>query len=873
MISKIKSQSFIFVILSFLMPCFILTLAYAVFGMYPFGDKSVLIMDMSNQYVEFFAGLRNIVFGGQSLLYSWNKSFGGNFIGLFAYYLSSPLSFITLLFPARNLQEALLVVNILKIGLAGLTFSLFLKHVFKKKDISIVIFSLLYALMSYNIVYSMCLMWLDGVIWLPVILIGVEKIIKDGRFTLFTVSLALMFMSNYYISYPVGLFTFIYFLYRSFNTDNFGIKAFIKKSFVFAGGVLLSAACSAWLLVPAFFDLMQGKIGGSNYKPDFIINFDFHDILSKLFVGSYDSITNNGLPSIFCGILIILLLGFYLASGEIRLKEKISSIIVIAILLLSFYFTKVDMAWHVFQYPNWFPYRYAFLFSFFIIMLAYRGFLGIKSLKPAFFAATLAVMALAMSALIYFVATAGYEYLKNKSIILTIIFAAAYIIMLAAVRWKGTRTVWAVILSLLLLIMSSVEMYFNTEMLVRGLDNQFYFNDREAYVNFRDELIPLIENVKNSDKGFYRMEKTFERSKNDSIGLGYNAITHYSSTYNDNVNTLTRKLGFLQGHFWSSYFGSTIVTDSLFAVKYVMSKTSPNGYYINIDSNNDITMYQNPYALSLAYMADKQLLSVDVANSWDPYELQNNILKSMLKENRDFYKKIGNVQMETSNLNIEDFGYFKKYTPIDESKAAYISFTFNAPDDNLIYASFPTGSWDTCNLYVNGNYVGEYFTTYTKHNLLVGAFKKGEKINVKLELKESHLDLDNYLFYSFDMTAFESAIATLRKSELDIEYFDPTHIKGTVNAENANILFTSIPFDEGWSIWVNGEKQKPLTFANTFMCIEVPEGTNKIELKYSPKGFKTGVIISIAGIAAFSIILSVCWIKRRRQTVCMQHPT
>ena len=149
--------------------------------MHPFGEKSILIMDMSDQYVDFFAGLRDIFTGEGSIFYSWSKAMGGSYIGVFSYYVSSPLSVITLFFPRNMMPTALMILNILKLGLAGLSMCLYLRYTFGKRDFFTVVFSVLYATMSYAVTYSLSVMWLDGLIWLPMVLMGLERLIRTDR--------------------------------------------------------------------------------------------------------------------------------------------------------------------------------------------------------------------------------------------------------------------------------------------------------------------------------------------------------------------------------------------------------------------------------------------------------------------------------------------------------------------------------------------------------------------------------------------------------------------------------------------------------------------------------------------------------------------
>ena len=135
--------------LAFALPAAVMLWAYACLGMAPWGDRTVLVSDMSNQYVEFFCALKN-----GELFFSWSKALGTSYIGVFSYYVSSPLSLLTLFVPNEAMPVGLMLLIVLKVGLAGLSFALFAGRRFPGHDGAALVCALGYALMSYSMVYS-----------------------------------------------------------------------------------------------------------------------------------------------------------------------------------------------------------------------------------------------------------------------------------------------------------------------------------------------------------------------------------------------------------------------------------------------------------------------------------------------------------------------------------------------------------------------------------------------------------------------------------------------------------------------------------------------------------------------------------------------
>ena len=215
-IGKLVSRPNSYLALCFGIPVIIMYLIYLAMEIHPFGDGSVLVLDLNAQYVSFYEALREFVWGDNSLLYSFSRQLGGEFMGIYAYYIASPFSYIVALFPKEMILEALLFIFLLKTGLCGLSCGYYLSRITEKKKlrrVNVVSFSIMYALCAYAIVQQNNSMWIDAMIWLPLLTLGIEQLIKFGKFKLFVISLALTIWSNYYIGYMVCIYTVAYFFF------------------------------------------------------------------------------------------------------------------------------------------------------------------------------------------------------------------------------------------------------------------------------------------------------------------------------------------------------------------------------------------------------------------------------------------------------------------------------------------------------------------------------------------------------------------------------------------------------------------------------------------------------------------------------------
>ena len=199
---RLTKSHYFFLLLSFFIPFLIFGAVLAQFGVYPFGDKSILTSDMFSQYIQFYNRLYDSFYSGKSLFYSWEAGLGLNLVGVIAYYLSSPLSLLILFFERPHLPEAMILLTLCKLGLSGATMFLFLNNFATNQKYKSLIFSTMYALMTFSISYSFNLMWLDGIYMMPLIMLGVERLITKGRYTLF-----LSYLGHYFYS------EFLYFIY------------------------------------------------------------------------------------------------------------------------------------------------------------------------------------------------------------------------------------------------------------------------------------------------------------------------------------------------------------------------------------------------------------------------------------------------------------------------------------------------------------------------------------------------------------------------------------------------------------------------------------------------------------------------------------
>lgn len=421
--------------ISFLVPFGTLLISYFIFGVFPFGERSVLSLDLNGQYVYYYDYMYDVFAGKESIFYSWSRNLSGEFMGIVGYYLASPFNLLVWIWPRECITEGLLTMMVTKVGAIGLCTAVYLSRGRGMGKLTTVIFSSCYALCAYTLEQTMNPMWLDGVMILPIVVYGIEKLIDEGKFVMVTLSLVYAFVTCFYIGYMIGIFAAVYFIYYSCVTHKKGFhKLFIKRGFMFVGVAAVSVMMSAFMLLPVYHSLSYGKFDFSDNvteQTELSANFDLIELLDKMFPGTYDTCRMSGLPFLYCGTIVLILVPCFFFMKKIRGRDRIGAAGILAFMIVCMYIKQVDMVWHGGQLPNWLPQRYSFMISFLLVTFAARAFDEIGEIPKK---------TITISALVWFVALLRIEstdnYLEDISRDtmdgITVVLPAMLVLMLVA---------------------------------------------------------------------------------------------------------------------------------------------------------------------------------------------------------------------------------------------------------------------------------------------------------------------------------------------------------------------------------------------------------------------------------------------------------
>lgn len=872
---------------SFLTPFLGIIFIYCCLGVYPTGKNSVLVLDLNAQYIYYFEQLRSILTEGESMIYTFERALGGEFLGMFAYYLSSPLSLIVALFPKESITEAMYFILVLKTGIAGLSFSYLLT---RKRDMTVlsrVMFSTMYALCSYAVVMQHNVMWMDNVIVFPLILLSVDALISEGRFRLYVVSLVYSIMSNFYIGYMTCFFVLIWFFVRYFmltpeERNPFGEKKHFVRALVrIALYSLLAVMISAIIVLPVYYSLSFGKLEFSdpNYTPRQL--FDFADLLTKAFFGSYDSVRPSGMPFYYCGTLALILAPLYFFCDKIPTRKKVGFAVIMLFLVVSFNFSILDIIWHGMQRPNWLNARFSYMFSALMLLMAVDVFINIKSIG----AKAITGSAISWCALLVILARIGYDNLPDfqcvwVGILLFVLFCAVMPSYIRSLDTPAAKKTSAGVLCGIVI----AEAVGNGVVMLYSLDADVSYSQRSSYRQMIDTYSEAVSTFKDdgSDE-FYRAEKLVHRKKNDNFALDIKGMSNSTSTLNAKSIDLLSQFGYASMSHWSMYAGATAVTDALFDIKYVMADETDdkpvmsyihNLYELRASTGEKIDVYENPYALSIAYSVNADTLGYDLPpedpeddSYTDPFTYMNKLLSEMIGREVRIWTRADISDTFEDGCDMTFATGHRGYEKNGEGNAK-LTYIVNVDSTDALYVYFPSGYPRDADLKLNGKKLCTYFDGEDFSIRELGTFEVGEQVRIELVMKEEKMYIRSgcSYFWYFNEDEFVSAINELKDGTMDAHSKKDSYIHGTIDVpEGDGAVFTTIPYDEGWEVRVDGEVvEKIPTLNGSLIAFEITSGEHELEFEYKPDCVKYGLILTFTGIAVFALLCAADYLKKKK---------
>lgn len=851
------------ILAAFCLPVILMLLAFLVMGIYPAGENQIAVIDMYHQYVPFLGELQSKLQSGGSLFYTWNGAGGSNFWNLLAYYGASPLNLILVLFPKKFLMEGVTLILLLKIGLAGSTMAVYLRAIVWEKDkrsadISLVGFATLYALCSYVMAYYWCIMWMDAVALLPLCILGLHKIL-DGRSGVFyTVCLALVVFINYYMAIMVCIFILFYYPVLYFiKVQGESAGHFFKTTGRAVGYSLLGVLMSAVMLLPTWMSMQSTYYISADMPEKTELYNDLLDILNQMLPNA-ELTYREGLPNLYCGMFVVILLVFYWISRTIPLREKLLNGAFLVFLIFSLNINKLDFIWHGFHFPNQLPYRYTFMICFLLIAMAYQVFQRVDEIR--------------VNHLWILLAAGGGYYLLAQKILtehikdldLFVYSGLAWLALYVAILllYKKGRLPKNLLL-ILTVILLTCEMASNT---CTSID-QVGTTQRSNYYANEADIAKLVKKTEGTDDRFGRTEMNDNYILNCPAMYHYKGISQFSSSLNANATALMEHIG-VEGAPDKNRFNynqTDPVTNVMLNIRYLIGKNLPidDSDFKQIAKSGNSRLYESIYPLSIGYM------TADTIRTWNyeqenPFMVLDDYVRAVTQNKyTSVFTEIEPVDVSAANIELSSTGDgMWDSTLKNETKKSKTILTYQAQQTGKQYLFIEADDADA--ITVSQEKKDDKIEIRNDCGSIVnlGEMDSGTEFTVTIEYKEGKGGSVVSHVCTMDEAVWQDAYKMLSASMLDVTDYGDSCLKGTINVQEDGVFVTSVPYEAGWKLKVDGHTREiNELIGGAWISTSLSAGEHQIELSFRPPGLIAGLLITLASIG---LLIAAEWWRRRR---------
>lgn len=818
---------------------FLFLIIYALKSIVPIGKNTLLTVDFYHQYGPLLAELYDKVMAGDSLIYSFNTGLGLPFFRNFYNYLSSPFNITMFLFNRENIVTAFSIIIALKIIIASSIMTYFLNKFFNKYSITTTIFGLAYAFSSYFVAFYWNIMWLDSLVFLPLIILGIKKLIDEDKINLYILSLFLSILANYFITYMICLFACLFFIIYIIFKNDISRKELLKKILLFTLSSLIAGGLACFMLLPYVSSLNTISATGDSFT--FYKTFNFNPLY---FLANHFSLTDSivfssqdyYIPNISSGIIIFILLIVYYFNGNIKLKYKIMATIFILFLFFSFLYVPLDFIWHGFHTPNDLPFRFSFIYVFIINIIAFYSLDKIDFLKIRYAILTFLILLATLFYLLHI------NFLNRFKVEINILFLLISLIIFIIYKFKHNSNV-----KYILLFIICIDIILNIN------ENWKIDHDKNIFMDNYIAVDSVVKNIKNKDNSFYRVEKDFNQTLNDGAWYNYNGVSAFSSVAYEQMAKMQKSLG-LPGNDINSYYyrQNTPIYNSIMSIKYFIGLESQNSFYEQIDTINYYEIYKNKYFLPPVFTVSNKIKEWN-SNTPNPFLNQNDFVLNATNID-DILEKLPIETNENQN-NYYLIGDMINNTNINNASTVNLNINTQRKGNVYLYVY----SYALENFKVNHNLYS--VTTNEPYIIDIGYFDDNENINLSFNLNSEIYNVI-VLAYQMNTDKFESFYDNLNSNALQITNFDNNYIEGIMEINNDKTVFTSLNFDEGFEVYIDDKKVDTFKIGDIFLGFDVNKGIHNIKIIYKIPKLKIGIAISILS-AILLILINI--IKNRNK--------
>ena len=861
-----KSRRRLYRIISFLIPVCCMAVCYALLGVLPFGSNLPFTGDARDQYLPFFGIVRKALREGGSLLWSWRAGLGTNLWAMISYYCASPWNLPAVFLPdsAQDLYFSLLIC--VRLGLGGWCMSVLLQTIDRRPQLSVSVFSVMYALCTWLVGNYFQFIWSDTVTAAPLVLAGLILLVRDRDCRLYVLALAWAVLCNPYIGYIVCLMTVLCWLALLFILRR-PLRTLPGEAGRFAGCSLLGGGFGAVFYLPMAFALRDTYATGEGFPALDETIVSYPGVLGRLLTNS-EFHSHTLAPNIACGMLAVFLVGGFLTARRISVRERIAGLLMTALLTVSLWYVPLNYVWHGFHSTNGYPFRYAFLVPLVLCCIGFRyTALGCPEEGDSGKAKGRAQ------------GTIGAGCTATKSTDVPLLSAAAVGVYFLLYLAFGLRPSAKKALSAVLCAAVTAELLLNAYL---TMQNPIYASQgavRDDAMTAAAETAADCTPVDQPARIGMPSDETII-PENYDIRCGTNLV---SSLMPQRLTQFCDAVGMGAQPDWTTYVFRPLSPLSMQLLN-VHTLIEPRGTFgLNTEDyspaageaeQEEYGVYRFTKAIGTGFLTAAQEAPAMLQES-SRLLIQNAIFTELTGITEPLYTEIPLQRSEGRNAEITQNGAQCWHLVTEDDKRTRAVFYWEVPEDGEYYLDvLPDDtlkySPEETVVAVDQESVAGWLPD-TNHmfywkggTFALGMLKKGQTVMYLMQ-RPGAVSADLRLMLGrLDRSRMEEGRAYLAQAPLLLNSCSDSALSGTVTAGHAGMLYLSVPYDKGWHAAVDGEQAELLPAFGGMSCLRIEEGCHAVSMHFMPQGLTAGAYISVFSAVGILVLLTVQTVTRRK---------
>lgn len=820
--------------------------------------------------------IRNILKNGFPML-SWNMGLGLDIIGQYSYYvIGDPFAYISLLFPMEHLETAYNFLVLLRIYFVGLAFIAYCKYT-KKEEMNTILGTIIYTFCGFVLYAGIRHPYFtNAAIFLPLTLIGTEKLLKENKKIFFIFIIFLSAICNYYFFYMITIINVIYGVIKYIFECNEGLKTFLKKIGSAILCYIIGILMASIILLPTIYSFLNSARTDAVQVSTYIKGF-----YEFFFLGTISMRFKNWAVVAVSSIVLLMMPLLFSKLKDREVRSYLALFLITTSMLL---IPEVASLMNGFSFlSNRWVFAYSFILAY-IVTLGFDTKLQYTKKQKAYMLITL---------IIYSIIGLFVTELKiKKNLDYYVVLAIAYFIfIIISLNYKNETklkianymVIIAVIANIFILatsLYSSKGKGYAEEFIKSGTVLEKCSNANEKIENFKE----AIEYIKQNDKSFYRIAKKELSYQNLSIMYEYNPIQLYLSIGNGSVFDLSDSLED------NSYSSTKCVNGadrrtkytSLLANKYYICDRKhiryvPYGYSLYHEIGNTL-IYINENYLPIGIVYDSYITKEQFENL-SALEKEDSLITTAMIENTENINIENNIDIRVDtpsklNYTVKDNKTVNNSINITKNNESVELIINNIPSDVELYLSINNLKYivdnNTTDFKITAKLDGisnsedvknrissAYYMENPNFLINLGITKENQSNKLKVTFSRKGIyTFDSFEIFAVSMKNYEEKINKLKRNVMgNIEYGN-NYIIGTVDLDKNGILQITTSYSDGWKAYVDGKQVEVLKVNEAFIGINIKEGYHTIRFEYETPYLKLGIVFSILGLIAYiSLIL------------------